>query len=309
MSNLSEANRRAIRQYSEYWSAKLTDEDPGMVDKARGKLSDPLKAVQVGDVFRVEYTRAVLPGLTEALASGRPQAAVSAMQVVALLGTPRALEVIVENSSMEDQDDFGIRLWAAKSFPTAVRQGTLPQNEINKALRHFGHAARREESWLILRRQFEAIASVHSAVSRDVQLNILRVTTDRMAKNRDSSDLMAAAYPALKLLRDEYLRLDAVDQKPFGKELAPVLCDVCSVANEHWEDAQDDSETRQIYGDAIHISETLLFLIDPNQRPGQRSPQTKLGPAWQDRDGERFKADHSLWQAVLRRPPYSHGKP
>lgn len=304
-SNLTEQDLRSIEQFASHWCEQLNDGDPAEVDQARDKLAEPLRAVEVGSVFRMQYTQAALPGLKAAIDDGKPQAAVNAMQILAQLGTPRALEVIVANADEQDQPDFGIRLWAAKSFPLAVSQGTLPQNEINKALRSFGHAAQREDNWLVLRRQFEAVASVDGVVSRDVQLDALRQMTERMAEvNPGPSDLMHAAYPALKLVRDEYLRLNAADQKPFGKELAPVLCDVCTVANVHWKNAQADTEAKEIYGGAIHISENLLRLIDPDQRPGQRSPQTQLGPAWNNRNERAFRADHQQWQAVLSKPPY-----
>ncbi len=302
---LTESDRQAIRAYSEFWSQRLSDDDPKTAGEARGRLLDPFKAVQISEVFRMEYTKAALPDLRKAIEGGKPLAAVNALQVVARLGTPRALEAIIENASVEDQENFSIRLWAAKAFLVAAREGTLPTNEINKALRHFGSAASREQEWLVLRRQFEAIASVDSPVSREVQVGILRETTGRMAKTGNGpSDLMQATYPALKLLRDEYLRLPAVDQKPFGKELAPVLSEVCSVANSHWDSAQEDPGAKELYGLAVQISESLLLMIDPDQRPGQQTPRTQLGPAWRERNAPQFRADYGKWQAVLSRPPY-----
>ncbi len=302
---LTESNRQAMRVFSEYWCQRLADDDPKTAGEARAKLLDPFKAVQVSEVFRMEYTKAALPELQKAIEGGKPLAAVNALQVVARLGTPRALETIYENASIEDQASFSIRLWAAKAFLVAARDGTLPTNEINKALRQFGYAAGREPEWLVLRRQFEAIASVDSPVSREVQVSILRETTGRMAKVGDPpSPLMQATYPALKLLRDEYLRLPAVEQKPFGKELAPVLSEVCSVANSHWDSAQEDPGAKELYGLAVQISESMLLLIDPDQRPGQQTPRTQLGPAWRERNAPQFRADYGKWQAVLSRPPY-----
>lgn len=305
---INQRNKDLIAGYAEYWCRQLRDPDPELIEEAQDKLIEPLRAVQVREAFRVEYTRAALPCLGDVVEKGELQSRVNAMQVVAWLGTPRALEVILDHANAENQPDFATRLWAALSFPVAVDQGTLPQNEINQALRKFGKAAKEEKSWLILRRQFEAIAWVESPVSRELQVEILKSTTRRMAANNPGpSDLISATYPALKLIRDEYLQLvDRPDeQKPFGKELAPVLCDVCSVANAHWEQAQENSAAKNEYGGAIHIAENLLRLIDPDQRPGARTPQTQLGPAWKKSDQPRFIADHHKWQAVLSAPPYN----
>ena len=43
-----------------------------------------------------------------------------------------------------------------------------------------------------------------------------------MDKQAGPSDLMQAAYPALKLILDEYLRLQPTQQQSFGKSLVKV---------------------------------------------------------------------------------------
>ncbi|MHC4416513.1 MAG: hypothetical protein ACYS0G_14670 [Planctomycetota bacterium] len=304
--NLTPAQRSHIREYAEYWCGVLAQATPVEVAGARAKLLDPLRQVQVGDVFRWEYSSAALAPLQDIIGGTNPHTATNAMHVVAFLGTERALEFIVNQCDITVEKDFGARLTAANCFMIAVRLGTLGENETNRALRRLGRAASEEEKWLVLRRQFEAIASVDSAVSRDVQVNVLRATTQRMAKKEAGpSELMQAVYPALKLVRDEYLQLR--DQKPFGKELAPVLCDVCSVANDHWDNAQNDPDAKTTYGGAVHISENLLRLIDPELRPGQGTPKTDLGRSWRNSNKPQFSTDHGKWQVVLRRPPY--GKP
>ena len=303
--SLSEGDRSAIREYAEYWCNELANEDPAIVDEARERLADPLvRPVRVTEVFRFAYSDPLLPHLQGILREGTPQAAVSAMQIAGKLGTPQALETITDHASSDDEQAFGIRLWAAKSFPIAVGQKALPPNEIDRAVRLFGDAAGREPNWLVLRRQFEAIASVDGGASRDEQVRVLRSTTDRMDKEEGPCDLMQAAYPALKLMLDQYLRLDPNQQKDFGKELAPVLIDLVSVAQNHWDSAQEDAVARGVYGGAIHISENLLRLIDGTVRPRSAGPRTELGPAWQNRQKSRFSDDQEKWRSVVSQPPY-----
>jgi hypothetical protein len=304
---LNEQQRQEIRAYAEYWTDMLLDEDPAAVDEARERLIDPLvRPVQVGQSFRFTYADAALPRLERVIAEGSPQAAVIAMQFTGMLGTPRALETIVRHAALEDEQKFNLRLWAAKSFPLAVSKGVLPINEVDRALRELGDAASQEQNWLVLRRQFEAIASVKGNVSRDEQVRALRSATDRMDENAGPSDLMQAVKPAVKLMLDEYLNLQPAQQEKFGKSLAPVLCDLVTVANKHWDRAQEDDIARVNYGGAILISENLLRLIDRRVRPRQAGPRTELGPAWENQQKRRFNDDYEAWRSVLTRPPYSN---
>ncbi len=315
-SNLTERDRGDIHQYAEFWGRQLNQAAPTDVDEARGKLGDPLRAVRIGEVFRFEYSDAVVVHLDEVVREGSPHAAVNAMQILALLGTPSSLEVILAHSSIEHEPDFGIRLWAAIGFPIAVRQNALPNNEINKALRELGEAAAREARaavnkrdddetrWLLLRRQFEAISSVKSQTSREVQVKVIRSVTEAMDNQQGPSDLMQATYRGLMLIRNEYLRLPPADQEMMGKSLAPVLCDLCTVAAAHWDRAQKDDIARESYGGAVHVSENLLKMIDARVRPNQTGPRTELGPAWRNDKKGQFTNDHDKWRTLLMGPPY-----
>ena len=318
--SLSERDRGDIRQYAEFWGRQLSADLPAEVDVARGKLGDPLRAVRVGEVFRFEYSNAVVLHLDTVVREGTPHAAMNAMQLLALLGTPSALEVILAHSSIEQEPDFGIRLWAAIGFPTAVRQNALPNNEINKALRDLGEAAASEARaavnvpdddktrWHLLRRQFEAISSVKSQTSREVQVKVLKAVTQAMDERQRPSDLMQATYRALMLIRNEYLRLSPADQEIIGKLLAPVLCDLCTVATAHWDIAQNDETARASYGGAVHVSENLLKMIDARVRPNQAGPRTELGPAWRNREKSKFTDDHNKWRTLLMSPPYNKNR-
>ncbi len=314
---LNERERGEIRRYSDFWGQALDSEKPGEVDKARERLGQPLSAVRVGDVFRFEYSKAVVKHLDTVVNDGSPHAATNAMLILSLLGTPSSLEVMLDHASIEDEPDFGIRLTAANGFPIAVSQDALPNMEINKALRDLGEAAASEAraaaaaagddqvSWLVLRRQFEAINSVKSHTSREVQIKVMKAATEAMEAREGPSKLMQATYRALMLIRNEYLRLPQAEQETVGKSLAPVLCDLCTVAAAHWDNAQQDETARKTYGNAVRMSERLLKMIDSQIRPNQAVPRTELGPAWQDRKKNQFTNDHDTWRTLLLDPPYN----
>ncbi len=305
--SFTEAQRSDIRSYAVDWCDTLGSEQPDDVDEARAKLFEPLRAVVISQEFRFEYAKAALPGLNKAISTGAPHAAVNALQIVAFLGTPEAFNIIVSHVSADDEKVDDIRLWAAKSFAPAVRQGIVPANEINKALRRLETAASREDYWLALQRQFEAIASVNSPLSRELQVNVLRAITSRMQKQKGPSELMQAAYPALLLLRDWYIPLPGTDQEVvvLGKSLAPVLHDLCTVAQGHWDLAQADPAARQSYGGVVTISENLLKVIDSQVRPATDAPRSEMSKGWSDRDKARFVTGYNQWGSVIKQPPYS----
>ena len=143
-----------------------------------------------------------------------------------------------------------------------------------------------------------------NSVSRELLVKVLKAATLAMEKQQSPSDLMQPSYRALILIRNDYLALDRADQEKVGKSLAPVLCDLCTVAGAHWEDAQGDEAAQKLYGGAVQVSENLLKVIDADIRPDQTVPRTELGPAWRNDDKPRFDKDHDKWRSVLMGPAY-----
>jgi hypothetical protein len=301
--NFTVQDRNRIQDWAEYWSDTLQHAGPEEAREASQALVDPVGSpVLVSEVFRLEYTKAALPGLQQIIATHNPLTTGYAMRVVGMLGTPDAMEVLLDHCDVADEKDFGTRLWAAKAISIAIGLNTLGQNDVNRALRRLGRAAGRETEWLILRRQFEAVATVRSNVSREVYLAILEKTTERMAEQNDGpSELMGAAYPALVRIRNAWLDLPPLEQEKFGPKLAPILCDVCTVAQKHWDKAQDSS-LKDAYGGAISISEILLTMIIDQQAGA--GPTTSMSRYWKERDKPRFADDHDKWKAILRQPPF-----
>ncbi len=301
---LTDRNRTEIEDYATYWVAELSADEPDRVDKARDRLIDPLKAVQVGRVFRLEYSDALLQSLEGVIAAGRTHPAVNAMQIAGMLGTPDAFDLLMEHAHFEQQPDFAMRLWSANMLPIAVEQDVIPQNQLDRALRVLERAAIAEPDWLVLRRQLEAIGSVDTPNARDAQVRILQAIAAQMKAEQQWSERMQALYPALVRLRNDVLELEFRQLRDVGTELAPVLCDLCTVADRHWDSAQRDNDARKAYGGTVNVSERMLQFIDANVRDGARL-STKLGSSWQNKRQQEFRADHDKWQNVLSREPYA----
>ena len=294
-----------IKDFADFWCRQLEHADPGEVKAIRQSMLDPLKAPGgVSEVFRLAYSDAVLGQLKPLVQSDNPLLAYNAIHIIGSLGTPDALRILLDHCDVTNEPRFGVRLWVAKCLNVSVNKGALRQNDVNRALRRLGRAAGRETHWLVLRRQFEVIASVQGEVSREVFFDVLSSVADQMAADdKGPSSLMKAVRPAVKLIRDRFLLLAPADQNDIGRELAPILGDICSAAEIHWDMAQVSS-LKKSYGGAVADSEHLLTFINnqlPNAPPG---PQTRLGEAWKQKDKPRFETDHDKWMGILSRPPY-----
>lgn len=303
--NLGPAEKAQIKAYVDYWCVQLEGEDPVEVSRARTELLKPLRAIKVLTPFRFAMTDASLEHLEKIIAGDgnqSTQSAINAMQVVGALGTVKALDSILAHCDSDREKRFPVRLWAAKSFGLTVP--LLNQNDINRGVRELGRAATHEEESLALRRQFEAISSVRNDISRDEQVKVLNATADRMARAEGPSPLMEATYRAVQLMMTQFADLDVQQQQQVGTVLAPVLGEVQEVAEKHWDQAQNDQHARDVYGDAVRVSEQLLSYIDTVTRPKGPTPKSQLDLSWQQRDKPRFRQDRGAWESVLKQPPY-----
>lgn len=308
LTNLGAPEKAQILAYVEHWCTQLAGEDPLEIAKARTELLKPLRAINVRTPFRFAMTDAALPLLEKIIAADNTAAthnAINAMQVVGLLGTPKALDTILAHCDSEREARFTVRLWAAKAFSMTAPLETLSVNDINRGIRELGRAAGHEEEWLALRRQFEAISIPKpNDVSRDVQIQVLASTAARMARAEGPSPLMEATYRAVWLMMTQFPNLEVSQQQQMGAVLAPILGVVQEVAEKHWNQAQNDRHARDVYGDAVRVSETLLNYIDRVTRPKGPTPKSQLDLSWQQRDEARFKLDRGAWASVLGQPPY-----
>ena len=309
-SALTPQQRDQIRTYGEFYCNQLATGDIPAVERAKRQLLDPMRAPMVTGEFRSKYSRVLTPRLTAVIDGDNPHAAVNAMQLLGFLGTPAALDVLQDHIDSKDEDCFAIRLSAAKAFRMAAEAGRLEADDLNPLLRQFGAACRSETEPPVLRRQFEAIASVDSSVARGALLSAVGKKLEELQRQTEPSPLMEAIYPALVRLRDQYLnlRLGAADQKVFGKDVAHLLCKVFEVGLAHWDKIQSDELTRteigRSYRGAIRLAGSFLKTIDRTVRAAE-PPRTQLGAAWENADKSRFEAGHQDWHAVLTGPPYN----
>lgn len=306
--SLNQAQQGQIEDFAKFYSNNLSSDDPKLVENARRRLLEPLRAPLVTPFFRLVYARLLVPHLKPVVEGDSPFAAVNALQVIGFIGTDEALRVIEDHININDEESFAKRLWAVKAFAVAVNTRNLNPNQLNPVLRQLGLACDDETQTMILQSQFSAISKVNSQIARDVLLSAVRAKLEDLAKEENPSELMGAIYPALVSLRDQYLALGPNVQRTFGASIAPSLCNVFKVSLAHWDttllDAKAKSQFARNYNGAIEVAEAFLKTI-AREIASREPPQTQIADAWADGDKARFEADHKIWHDIISRPPYS----
>ena len=304
---LSQAQIGQIEDFAKFYSNNLSSGDIKLVESAKKMLLGPVRSPLVSLHFRLEYAKKLVPHLEPVIDGDSPYAAVNALQVVGFLGTDQALDVIEDHINIDDEKSFAKRLWAVKAFAVAVKQGYLNANQLNPVLRQLGMACKTETQSMILHSQFRAISKVDSTIAREVLLGAVTTKLEDIAKEESPSELMAAVYPALVSLRDQYLILRQNQQRNFGASIAPALCKVFKVSLAHWDtihlDAKVNSQIARNYEGAIEVAEAFLKTIDRGIG-SQTTPRTQIADAWADGDKPRFEAEHKIWHSIVSQSPY-----
>lgn len=305
--SLSTAQQGQIEDFAKFHCRNLSSSEPDLVENAKKRLLEPLRAPSVSQYFRAVYARLLIPHLEPVIEGDSPYAAVNALQVVGFLGTDEALGVIEDHININNEESFAKRLWAVKAFVVAVDAGNLSANQHNPLLRQLGLACKAETQPMILRSQFKAIAKVKSPIAREVLLGAVSAKLDDLATQENPSELMGAIYPALISLRDQYLILPPNQQRALGVNIAPSLCKVFEVSLAHWDATQLDAAAKSQFSDsykgANKVAEGFLKTI-ARKFGSQEPPRTQIADAWEDGDKSRFEAEHKTWHEFLRRSAF-----
>jgi len=257
--------RRAIEDYATYWSAALSSQDMEQARLAKRRLTEPFRSPGIRRIFRDEYARAAIPGLRRHIESDNVFAGVNAMQIVAEFQSDTALSVARDRCDIDREPRWQIRLWAAQAFGRIASQSEdIPDRTIDSAMRDLARAGERETHWLVLQRQFEAMAAVSSDQSRESQIALLKTTLERITSEpSQASDLIQPVHRAMVLLRDQYLdvSLSSDQRNRLAADFAPLLREIQTIDIAQWNDQDVNRDVRTAYESAQSLSDTLLALL------------------------------------------------
>jgi len=294
--------KAALTAYVEGYIKNLQSKDAELASRARGNLTQPLTRPGSTALFRDEYSRVLLPLLTNVVEQQDNHfAAINAMQIAAQLRTGEALRLAMRHVAESDEPRAAVRVWAAIAFnetATPLSQNRVMAQQVDSATRDLARAAKSETDWLVLLRELQALGNLDTPVARKEERDVLSAVTDRMANQDGPSDLVHAVFPAVVGLRDRMLaqNVSTAALTAQGKDLAPILAKLFEVAEEHWDKAQEDQDAKSTYGSLVSITEATIKRIDTFVAPPQqRAPQTTLKESWEQANKPRFVADVKQW--------------
>lgn len=260
----SASQRQAIATYATYWSEALRSEDMQRAQLGKRRLIDPLRSPGVRRLFLDEYARAAIPELRKAVESDNDFAAVNALQVIAAYHNDTALDVMSDHCDVNDESRWQVRLWAAHGISRIARQAQdIPQRTMDSAVRDLERAGERETHWLVLQRQFEALAAIGSARGREGQITLLETTLDRMDENADApSEFVQPVHRSLVLLRDQYVdvSLTSEQRRTLSEGFTPLLERIRDIDTSQWSGGGEHEELLAVYGSAQELAGILLGL-------------------------------------------------
>ncbi|HRP63484.1 MAG TPA: hypothetical protein PK400_09350 [Phycisphaerales bacterium] len=302
----TEQQRRTVREYVEHWAAEIATEDADRSRLAKRRLLDPLNAPGMVPLFREEYGRVAVPELTKLVASSSAFAAVNGVQIIAEIATDASLSVLRERLDPQREPREAVRLSAVQGLRSVQRVGVASQRTLELTLRDLVRAAERETSWLVLRRGFESLAVGGTALTRELQTELLKAVLDKIEASGEDTGLMQAVHRGVSLMRDQFIAMtNAADQRAFGVAAAPQLGRVLELALANWETARSaPSHVKASYDSAVQLSEQLLRFIDERVR-SQQPPRDLLVAGWNSGNRTAYTERLQHWQTVLNAAPYA----
>ncbi len=294
-----------IQRYADHWLRRLAGDDADEVAEAADELLDPPSNQLATAAFRIAYSKATLEGLERVLEDGSTYQAVQAMKVTSFLGSRDAMELAMRHVSAANEPRWKVRLWAAKGARILLAQlqrDNARPAQIDGYLRRILTASHLEDNWVVLLRDFEAMASVRREVGREAQVEALQKAIDRMEQaSRAPSDLMLAVCRVIDSLLIQYIdpALSLDDQRKFGRALGVQLARVYEIAEMHWDKAQSAEQANKAYERAISGSDRLLQLIDSTlQTTSGSGPE--LRPAWISGNRVQFESGTKTWTTRVK---------
>lgn len=306
-SQFNTQQRQQIADYATYWASALLADDLEVARNARRRLVEPFGMLGVRRIFRDEYARAAMPELSRVIESGNTFAAINAIQAATEFQHESALAIMRERCGSREPR-WQVRLWASRAIGRIINDAEdIPERTVVAAVRDLSRAGENETNWLVLQRQFEAMASIGADESREAQVTVLRATLARIANDpANPSDQMQAVHRALILMRNQILdpTMPSTQLRTLGTQTAPLLGQVLEIGVMHWEAADADESLRAIYSAAMLMSRNLLELIDAQVR-GQAAQRPHFASEWGNGNKAAFEADVNRWRQVLAASPYA----
>ena len=272
-SSISEDGENKIKKYAVSWAEQLQTTDAETLEQARSKLIDPFEPdVRMTQYARSLYGKYLREGFAPLLSpeNENEMAAVNALQVLSLLGTEQASDLLLKHADISTEDRSTLRLWASIGLGTSFLTGELSDNRVERYAKLLSNFA--ETEWFVLARQFDSLASLQSIPNQDRnQQDYLEVLSFQLQTTSlvnllnsinasNETDLRAQALPfilpslLLQLIEpsvDKQVKIETLEA------IVPPLIAFVEYAATNQSD-EEDTFLRGSYGGAAHSASLLI---------------------------------------------------
>ncbi|MSR18672.1 MAG: hypothetical protein EXS00_05820 [Phycisphaerales bacterium] len=282
---MSAEGKTAISQFVQYWSTELDSDSPQEIRMARVELARPLNGLRVTDVFRLEYSTALVPVLSNMTKNGSLIQAVNAVGVLRALGTEQAMVALRESASKRMQPRVQIRIASAGALATIAASVRLTQAKADPITRSIGEDAASETDWMALYGDLSALSTLSSnpnipAGSQEEAfrglIRALDMATERAAKGGASAVLMQAVWRSLGDLRDAVAKTPSAKLPILANQVRILLPKIVMAAQNC---PAAEAETQLSFKGASAIAETLMRRL-PAPTKYEVGDDSKLKNAW-----------------------------
>jgi hypothetical protein len=271
--NDDDANK--IKNYARGWAQALLTTDTSELFNAQQHLIEPLEPeVEISSYARSLYGNALEDGFAVILSeeSDNEMAAVNALQVLSLLGTDQACNILLDHATM-DEERSSLRLWSSIGLGKSFKSGVLSTRRVTSNANTLADYASRESEWYIVARQFDSLAAMQDVPDLDrrqqiklenqslqLQTRALQELLDDL-KNTAGGDKRVQALPfILPSLRIQFAKpgIDATARSEAQKKILPMLINFVDYSTVRAKVDRNNTDLLAAYGNAIFTAGMIL---------------------------------------------------
>ena len=304
--NTSDEER--IQRYVNYYADQLASGGPaaaGAVDR----LLEPVKDRLATRSFRGAYARFAVDRMRGIAADPpTPYAATTAMVILSKIGTQSALAALVDQADVRRQDQWWVRLAAARGVRQLLeddRNDAIDDRGRLRASRDMAAQAQQESDPRVLRYVLLAVLEadaerLENGTRSDIHQNFAAAMNAVAERATNDAGLASSTALAVAAARDAFLSMATTRevQLAFSRELAPAMVELLAAYEAHWP-ADGSAESARHAGDIQRLETALTFLVRA-ANPQANIPAPPAATAWNEGDRPRFTSALGAWRAALR---------
>lgn len=315
--SMTDAHKQEIQRCVEQQKAGLASADPKAVQRARDQLELPLLEQGVSISFRIEYTRQLLPVLSELARGSNELAAANALHLAGELATPAASDLLTKTGLRDTR--AAVRYAAAYGLKRTFEQieassSVFQAVDAENAIKDIGRAIAAEKDPYVLEgfaRAMDAAAAISDSKLRGVRVVAAQVLATEMGKRAQGAQTLEIG-PALiragQVLRDmmtdpQEPRLPDAVLKEIGAYGGDLLAAVCRVLKGSETAGADRGELAAV----VATGENAIFFSASNLGRSQQQDPSLVQSVRSGDDAAYFQAAERLIGArgVLTQPPFA----